>query len=300
MTNNSYHLDFNVTGADRKRLVQALAEYAGADSKYLGAPSFAYEVDTFTVDRNGVVSFAERIASEEIEGLLATLADAGFVSQVSNLGCEDEESDDEPLTSATAAENGATDEEPSNDPTATENAAQGESCGLTVKMPLDKVAVGTLTKLLEVKGCLIRKALGISALPIEIGEKWVSFPWFSDALDSDEVKAYTHLIAALCEMTRNQKRITATEKEVDNEKYAFRCFLLRLGFIGSEYKTERKILLRNLTGSSAFKAPKEKELQPEPPQTENCIYVDGDPEVAEAVMDAILIHQVNESLGGAD
>ena len=43
------------------------------------------------------------------------------------------------------------------------------------------------------------------------------------------------------------------EREVENEKYAFRCFLLRLGFIGEEYKVERKILLKNLTGSSAFK-----------------------------------------------
>ena len=54
-------------------------------------------------------------------------------------------------------------------------------------------------------------------------------------------------------MARTQKRVTAKEKEVDNERYAFRCFLLRLGFIGAEYKEERKILLRNLTGSSAFK-----------------------------------------------
>ena len=49
-------------------------------------------------------------------------------------------------------------------------------------------------------------------------------------------------------------RITAREKDTDNDKYAFRCFLLRLGFIGAEYKEERKILLRNLTGSSAFKS----------------------------------------------
>ena len=54
-------------------------------------------------------------------------------------------------------------------------------------------------------------------------------------------------------MSKNQKRVNATEKEVDNEKYAFRCFLLRLGFIGEMYKKERKILLRNLNGSSAFK-----------------------------------------------
>ena len=67
------------------------------------------------------------------------------------------------------------------------------------------------------------------------------------------MKACTHFIAALCEMSRNAKRVIATEKDVDNEKYAFRCFLLRLGFIGAEYKAERKILLKNLTGSSAFK-----------------------------------------------
>lgn len=70
---------------------------------------------------------------------------------------------------------------------------------------------------------------------------------------ADEVKAYNHFISALCEMAINQKRITVKEKEVENEKYAFRCFLLRLGFIGKEYKEERKILIRNLTGSSAFK-----------------------------------------------
>ena len=54
-------------------------------------------------------------------------------------------------------------------------------------------------------------------------------------------------------MALKQKRITTKEKPVDNEKYAFRCFLLRLGFIGAEYKTARKILLKNLSGSSAFR-----------------------------------------------
>ena len=61
-------------------------------------------------------------------------------------------------------------------------------------------------------------------------------------------------------MSVTQKRVNAAEKEVDNEKYAFRCFLLRLGFIGSEYKTQRKILLRNLTGSSACKSGSQKEV----------------------------------------
>lgn len=58
-------------------------------------------------------------------------------------------------------------------------------------------------------------------------------------------------------MSTEQKRITAKVREVNNEKYAFRCFLLRLGFIGEEFKQSRKILLSNLDGSSAFKTVKE-------------------------------------------
>ncbi|MEG1447664.1 MAG: virulence protein, partial [Ruthenibacterium sp.] len=81
----------------------------------------------------------------------------------------------------------------------------------------------------------------------------ISFPWFAGELDTDTVKAYTDFIAALCKMSREQKRISNTEKAVENEKYAFRCLLLRLGFVGAEYKADRKILLKNLTGSSAFK-----------------------------------------------
>ena len=61
-------------------------------------------------------------------------------------------------------------------------------------------------------------------------------------------------------MAKNQTRITAKEKEVENERYAFRCFLLRLGFIGNDYKVERKVLLRNLAGSAAFKTPKKSEV----------------------------------------
>lgn len=72
--------------------------------------------------------------------------------------------------------------------------------------------------------------------------------------EPDEAQAYTHFIAAICKMAKDAKRVTAKETAVDNEKYAFRCFLLRLGFIGAEYKIDRKILLKNLTGSSAFKS----------------------------------------------
>lgn len=65
--------------------------------------------------------------------------------------------------------------------------------------------------------------------------------------------AYAKFIAALCKLSMGVKRINESSKEVINEKYAFRCFLLRLGFIGYEFKQDRKILLEKLSGSSAFR-----------------------------------------------
>ena len=49
------------------------------------------------------------------------------------------------------------------------------------------------------------------------------------------------------------------DREVENGKYTFRCFLLRLGFIGDEYKQSRKILLSKFEGSSSYKSVKEAE-----------------------------------------
>ena len=95
---------------------------------------------------------------------------------------------------------------------------------------------------------------------IEIDEEKVSFPWFFELPDAETCQAYQNFIAALCKMSKEQKRINSTEKKVSNEKYAFRCFLLRLGFIGEEYKADRKILLKNLSGSSAFKNAAKKEV----------------------------------------
>ena len=69
---NIYYLDFNVTGSERKRLVSAISTFTGDETKYCGAPSFAYEVGAFHIDRNGVVSFAQR---DQADGLTEALVD---------------------------------------------------------------------------------------------------------------------------------------------------------------------------------------------------------------------------------
>lgn len=222
---------YNVTGAKRKELVKIIADTTGTRAEYRFMPTCNYEIDYFTVTKDGTLLFDDSADSEEVERVLEAIAAAGFE-------CEPQDGVEQPSEDESEA---------------VDTAPQNESVGLTVETPLDKVAVGNLTKLLDAKGNLIRKALGITDLRIEMLDDRVAFPWFRELPDPDAVKAYTHFISALCEMSRNAKRVTVTEKPVDNEKYAFRCFLLRLGFIGSEYKAERKILLKNLSGSSAFK-----------------------------------------------
>ena len=66
-------LKYNATGSDRKRLVTAMAEIMECAAKYKGAPTFAYEVDYFTIDKNGIVTFDDRADSDEVEMLVEAL-----------------------------------------------------------------------------------------------------------------------------------------------------------------------------------------------------------------------------------
>ena len=212
-------ITINAQGAERKRLVKTIAEWLGEDVHYCGAPTFAYEIGRFTVKKDGSLSFSDLIDSAVVERLLEHIYDEGFDIDQSH----------------------------------TEEAVTGVS----IQMPLSEfteTALANLEAIVEAKGSLMKKALGTDDLTINRINGRLDFPWFPNYTSPEEVKAYMHFISALCEMAKTQKRITAKEKAVDNEKYAFRCFLLRLGFIGDEYKAERKILLRNLTGSSAFKS----------------------------------------------
>ena len=217
-------LHFNVKGESRKAMVTAIEKEIGGKARYLGVPSCAYEIGNYTVGRNGELEFGDFDDIDEV----APIVDACVMA-----------------TGITPAE---WEESKDAEETETEGAME-----LTVTIPFTKVNVGNLTSLLEAKGSLIKDALGITDLRIEMNEDSVSFPWFSK-VEPEEAMTYTKFITAICEMTMKQKRITAKPKENENEKYAFRCFLLRLGFIGDEYKADRKLLLSKLNGSSAFKS----------------------------------------------
>ena len=201
-------------------------------------------MDYFTIDRKGCISFDDRADSEEIEGLIDVLVEQGFVSLVSDRGAEDNtDTNQEAITEN--EESAATD--------APEDAAVGT--GLTISLPLDGFnpeSLDRLQKLVDSKASLIRKALGADRLTVQVVDGTVQFPWWDTVPEPEEVGAYSAFLAALCKMAKESKRVIATEKEVESEKYAFRGFLLRLGFIGTDSKDHRKLLLKNLSGASAF------------------------------------------------
>lgn len=218
---------------DRKTLVAAIGEILEIQPVYQGVPTFAYTIGDYEVDKQGTLIIAETTTDTEVDTLMEGLRLRGFTY-------EKEE-------------------------TQTQTKTDTESDGiLTIEMPnkgFTDEAMTNLENLIKGKGELIKKALGVDALPVELSEETIAFPWFKADDEPEAIQAYTQFIVAICEMAKTQKRIAAIAKPIDNEKYAFRCFLLRLGFIGEDYKSTRKILLSKLSGSAAFKSGKKADAE---------------------------------------
>jgi len=227
-------MNITLNATDRKPLVKAISELTGEKAVYMKTPTCAYKIGDYTVTRDGNLKAPDSLDAESLQQLKDALESAGYQPE----GIE--------VSEATA-----------------EDTSEDEITSICISMPrslFTDANLENLKNIIAAKRSLICKALGTDDLPLEITDTKVSFPWFPGQPDADSVKAYDTFVCKLCEMARNMKRSNATEKPVDNDKYAFRCFLLRLGFIGAEYKTERKILLKNLTGSSAFKSGARKEV----------------------------------------
>ena len=224
---------FNASGDAKKKLVKLISSHLGIESKYLGVPSCAYSIGAYTVNKDGSLSWDED--DERTAGLLEAIKADGFTA------VEDEEVEEEEVLVEEEME---------------EEAEVNRLCISFPKSMYDERTLENLKNLVEAKGSLMKKAFKVESLEIVVDDEKVSFPWF-ELIDSDHFNAYTKFITAITKMAKEQKRILGREREVENEKYAFRCFLLRLGFIGDEYKLTRKILLENLEGSAAFKTKKE-------------------------------------------
>jgi hypothetical protein len=207
-------LNFDVSGINRKEMVTAVCELVGKPLIYKGAPTFSYDVGDFSIDKSGTLIFPDTVDSELVRKVITGLSERGFEFDSSKMMNK-----------------------------------------LSIEMPLEgftEESIMKLEKLIASKLSLIKKALGAVALPIEKTVTTLKFPWFAFPATGDEVAAYSQFVGALCTAAKEQKKVTARERVVENEKFSFRVFLIRLGFVGEEYKLTRKILLRNLSGNSAY------------------------------------------------
>ena len=235
-------VSFDLRERDRKELVKDISEILGEKAEYMRMPTCAYRVGGYTIAKDGTLTWE---ADDDAEVLLRALTARGwdYAIVIDTAVTEETQPEVKAEPDASADEN-------------TCGEAEADTYGFCIELPdeaLPDAARVNLDRLIESKGNLLRKALGTDTIVYKITDGKIRFLWFHISGSPEEVTAYTQLITALVEMAKNSKRITAKERTVENEKYAFRCFLLRLGFIGAEYKQTCKTLLKNFEGSSAFR-----------------------------------------------
>lgn len=214
---------FTLKSKQRPKLAQEIGNILGTAPHYERVPSCAYDIAGYRLDKEGVLHIPEG-AEETAKDLIRQLREHGF-------------QDDMEITEEVPVQQDK----------------------LTIVIPRESItdmALENLQKITANKQTLFQRAFRTDSTEIEITEEKVNFTWFPYTADGDEITSYTQFISRLCDMARDAKTVSSKPTETDNDKYAFRCFLLRLGFIGKEYKSVRKILLRNLTGNSAFRSVK--------------------------------------------
>ena len=208
---------FHLTGENRKTLVKAISEIIGIQAVYQFMPTCAYKIgECYTVTKEGNLEISDSADKKETEHLIEELKKRGY---------------DVPDTT------------------------EPESTKLTVQMPADfftEHTLGNLQQICENKATLFKAAFQTDSLDIISSEEKVEFPWLKVEQDGDADACCT-FISMLCEFAKNQGRINRKPDTSDNPKYTMRCFLIRLGMVGAEFKVARKVILRNLTGNSAFR-----------------------------------------------
>ena len=249
-------VNYNIQKEERKAMVGIVGKVLETKPAYCGAPSFSYKVGAFEITKDGSLCFDDATDEATVACVRTVLREAGFTAEdgENEASCADTGAD-EPIQTEAAVEEVAPTEEAMAEP---------DEDSLSISLPrslFTETALQNLDALLLSKGRLIRHAFDIREATYTLTDDRITFAWLHGTITDETAKAYATFISKLCLMARTQKRVTAKEKIVDNEKYAFRCFLLRLGMIGSAYKQSRKILLQNLIGSSAFKSGHRKEAE---------------------------------------
>jgi len=241
--------------AERKELINAISELTGEKMKYQGPPTFQFVAGDFTVERDGTLNVENVVNHREV---LTALTEQKLI----------------------------------------DNAWDEEREIISIELPIEQhtgLSLMNLVEMLWTKQEIINKAIGcqkafcinerfIEALQeeppqtteeflllwermgsdettkgLEFYDNKVSFTGFPFIQEGDWIKVFTDLAGKMNLMALQSKRVELKKGPIENEKYYFRVWLVRLGFGGDEYKVSRKLLLSNLSGHTAFRTEEQKE-----------------------------------------
>lgn len=243
---------------DKKEILKQLEAHFGEKPKYMGAPSFAYRIEVgdeiFTIDREGKIKDSEG-AEIELEKLVNGESEAATLETEIPLDGMEVIVPMEGHTGITLKN--------------LINMISSKQSLIKKAFELeDTIIEEGFVKVVNKKGIITIEDFSVAVL--EIGtEKWqgitfdfeqgtIRFNFYKGELEPDKVKAYTDLVVSINENAKIMKHASSKKVATDNPKYSFRTWLLRLGMVGNEYKTTRKILLTNLEGNGAFRRVDEK------------------------------------------
>ncbi len=279
-------MKYEMNTDDRKVLVKRLGELTGVKPAYTYMPRCAYECGAYSVERNGDLMVEEADADANIINTL--IAEGLIMGEAMEIVTEEPAQDwvpdaeyEQEAEAESAVSLGVT-----------------ETDSLTISLPMTGHSGESLRRLVNMvysRGTLLSKATGgafsidkelitaldeastpvtavdfstmlneytsehggLTGLALEADK--VSFTGFPLTNDPDRNSAFQQLACLMNRMAIEQKRIQAKVVNDDNEKYAFRIWLLRLGMRGDEYKVARKTLMENLSGHAAFRTKEEEE-----------------------------------------
>ncbi len=247
---------YRVLAESRKPLIERLRELVGDRLVYTRVPRCAYEVGGISVEKDGTVVTGEGADMELIE----KLESEGFIEWRS--GTEEQCGTD----------------------------GEGTLPRISISLPAGDHTGNSLRNLVYTiysRGTLLSRATGGSfrvnkelvdnlkgADPdavmeiigdgtlmqgVKMTRDQIIFTGFPETEDPKTLQIFMQLAAAINRSAIRQKRIQPKKIQDENEKYALRTWMVRIGMGGQEYKDARNRLLKDLTGSSAFRTEEEKE-----------------------------------------
>ena len=258
--------DIRLATKDRKAAADRLAEITGVRSYYTRVPRCAYKVGKYIIEKDGSITFEEGTDLQPLRKLAAEGLVAPFKIELPQPTPESPAPEPVELTVIlpTTRHTGATLRNLINlvyTRASLLNKALGTDFwvdrGLTDALQDDAYTL-TVEGLLKAVDAY-EEAYGNAIRGISITPEEISFSTLPETADPERLRAFTELVAMMNKQAIEQKRVQAKTVNEENEKYAFRVWLTRLGMNGPEFKDTRKILMENLSGHCAFRTPADQE-----------------------------------------